>query len=72
MRYFKLANGCSTVDPRSRITSGVARCCMRCKRLFMQVTGNVAAWAYGASRFEWAGSADFWLGCIEHGTILSD
>jgi len=29
IRYFKLANGCSAVARRSRIASGVARCCIQ-------------------------------------------
>jgi len=31
IRYLSVANGCSTVDRRSRMTCGVVRCCIRCR-----------------------------------------
>src|ERR1035441_4031638 len=70
MWYFKVANGCSTVDLRSRIASGVARCCNALERLVMEVPGHHALCAQGTARLNRTRSTHLGSTCVVHGTVF--
>src|ERR1700722_17770806 len=70
MWYLSAANGCSTVDRRNRIISGVARCCIRCNASSCR-SGDQASLPLGTAILQDTCAADFRLCCIVHSAIFA-
>jgi hypothetical protein len=66
----ELRNGCSTVDLRRRIASGVARCCMRWSASSFQWRDTMRRAPAVQHDFRGQAPTDFRSTCVVHGTVF--
>src|ERR1700733_685219 len=71
MWYLSAANGCSTVDRRNRIISGVGSLLHSLQRVLVQVSGDQASLPLGTAILQDTCAADFRLCCIVHSAIFA-
>src|SRR6266568_2450258 len=71
IRYLSEAKGCSTVERRSRIISGVAGLLQTLERTFVQMARDQTLPTIRALQLQRTGAADLGLGCIVDSTIFA-